>query len=110
MHVDDLAEAAIFCLENWFPSEVDAPKDNAGNPLNYLNVGTGIDISIKELAKKIASIVKFKGEILWNKNMPDGTPRKILDISRLTKLGWESKINLTSGLANTINALDISKF
>ena len=110
MHVDDLAEAAIFCLENWFPSEVDAPKDNAGYPLNYLNVGTGIDISIKELAKKIASIVKFKGEILWNKNMPDGTPRKILDISRLTKLGWKSKINLTSGLANTINALDISKF
>ena len=110
MHVDDLAEAAIFCLENWFPSEIDAPKDNAGNPLNYLNVGTGIDISIKELAKKIASIVKFKGEILWNKNMPDGTPRKILDISRLTKLGWKSKINLTSGLANTINALDISKF
>ena len=110
MHVDDLAEAAIFCLENWFPSEIDAPKDNAGNPLNYLNVGTGIDISIKELAKKIAGIVKFKGEILWNKNMPDGTPRKILDISRLAKLGWESKINLTSGLANTINTLDISKF
>ena len=110
MHVDDLAEAVIFCLENWFPSEIDAPKDNAGNPLNYLNVGTGKDISIKELAKKIAEIVRFNGEIFWDENMPDGTPRKVLDISRLKKLGWESKIDLTSGLENTINALDINKF
>ena len=110
MHVDDLAEAAIFCLENWFPSEIDAPKDNSGNPLNYLNVGTGKDISIRELAKKIADIIEFDGEILWDKNMPNGTPRKVLDISRLKKLGWESKINLTSGLENTINALDINKF
>ena len=80
------------------------------NTNGEFNVGTGIDISIEELAKKIAAIVKFKGEILWNKNMPDGTPRKILDISRLTKLGWESKIDLTTGLTKTINALDISKF
>ena len=110
MHVDDLAEAAIFCLENWFPSEIDAPKDNSGNPLNYLNVGTGKDISIKELAKKIADIVKFDGKIIWDKNMPDGTPRKVLDISRLKELGWKSKIDLNSGLTNTINALDISNF
>tara|TARA_A100000164_G_C21923515_1_gene781869 strand:+ start:1506 stop:2504 length:999 start_codon:yes stop_codon:yes gene_type:complete len=110
MHVDDLAEAAIFCLENWFPSDIGAPKDNSGNPLNYLNVGTGKDISIKELAKKIAEIVKFDGEIFWDKNMPDGTPRKVLDISRLKKLGWESKIDLNSGLANTINALDVNDF
>ena len=110
MHVDDLAGAVIFCLENWFPSEIDAPKDNSGNPLNYLNVGTGKDISIKELAKKIAEIVKFDGEIFWDKTMPDGTPRKVLDISRLKKLGWEPKIDLTSGLENTINALDINNF
>ena len=110
MHVDDLAEAVIFCLENWFPSEIDAPKDNSGNPLNYLNVGTGIDISVRELAKKIAEIVKFDGEIFWDKTMPDGTPRKVLDISRLKKLGWESKIDLTSGLENTINALDLNNF
>ena len=110
MHVDDLAGAVIFCLENWFPSEIDAPKDNSGNPLNYLNVGTGKDISIRELAKKIAEIVKFDGEIFWDKNMPDGTPRKVLDISRLKKLGWESKIDLTSGLENTINALDLNNF
>ena len=110
MHVDDLAEAVIFCLENWFPSEIDAPKDNSGNPLNYLNVGTGKDISIRELAKKISEIVKFDGEIFWDKNMPDGTPRKVLDISRLKKLGWEAKIELISGLENTINSLDINNF
>ena len=110
MHVDDLAEAAIFCLENWFPSDIDAPKDITGNPLNFLNVGTGKDISIKELAKKIAGIVKFDGEIFWDKNMPDGTPRKVLDISRLKKLGWKSKIDLNSGLVSTIKALDISSF
>ena len=110
MHVDDLAEAVIFCLENWFPSEIDAPKDNSGNPLNYLNVGTGKDILIRELAKKIAEIIKFEGKIIWDKNMPDGTPRKVLDISRLKKLGWKSKTDLTSGLTNTINALDISNF
>ena len=104
MHVDDLAEAAIFCLENWFPSDIGAPKDNSGNPLNYLNVGTGEDISIKELAGKIADIIKFDGEIFWNKNMPDGTPRKVLDIRRLKKLGWKSKIDLNYGLAKTINA------
>ena len=110
MHVDDLADAAIFCLENWFPSEIGAPKDNSGNPLSYLNVGTGKDISIRELAKKIADIVKFDGKVFWDKKMPDGTPRKVLDVSRLKKLGWESKIDLTSGLANTINGLDIRNF
>ena len=104
MHVDDLSEAAIFCLENWFPSDINAPRDISGNPLDYLNVGTGKDISIKELAKKIAEIVKFDGEIFWDKNMPDGTPRKVLNISRLKNLGWESKIDLNSGLIKTINA------
>tara|TARA_B100001989_G_C24549049_1_gene472949 strand:+ start:3933 stop:4931 length:999 start_codon:yes stop_codon:yes gene_type:complete len=110
LHVDDLAEAAIFCLENWFPSEIDAPKDISGKPLDFLNVGTGKDISIKDLAKKIADIVKFDGEIFWDKNMPDGTPRKVLDISRLKRLGWESKIDLKSGLVSTIKSLNINNF
>ena len=110
LHVDDLAEAAIFCLENWFPNDIDSPKDINGNPLYLLNVGTGKEISIKELAKKIAEIVKFDGKISWDKNMPDGTPRKVLDISRLKKLGWKSKINLNSGLVKTIKDLDISNF
>ena len=108
MHVDDLAEAAIFCLENWFPFKETAPKDIFGNALSYLNVGTGKDITIKELAKKIASIANYEGEILWNNSMPDGTPRKVLNVSRLMNLGWEPKINLNYGLTETIKNLDLN--
>ena len=107
MHVDDLAEAAIFCLENWFPFMETAPKDIFGNALSYLNVGTGKDITIKELAKKIALIVNYEGEILWNNSMPDGTPRKVLNVSRLMNLGWDPKINLNYGLTETIKNLDV---
>ena len=105
MHVDDLAEAVIFCLENWFPDYRNAPLDIYGNPLNHLNVGTGKDISIKCLAKKIASITDFKGEIIWDKSKPDGTPRKLLDVHRLNKLGWKSEIDLDEGLTKTISLL-----
>ena len=107
MHVDDLAEAAIFCLENWFPFKETAPKDIFGNALSYLNVGTGKDITIKELAKKIALIANYEGEILWNNSMPDGTPRKVLNVSRLMNLGWDPKINLNYGLTETIKNLDV---
>ena len=107
MHVDDLAEAAIFCLENWFPFMETAPKDIFGNALSYLNVGTGKDITIKELAKKIALIANYEGEILWNNSMPDGTPRKVLNVSRLMNLGWDPKINLNYGLTETIKNLDV---
>ena len=110
MHVDDLAEAAIFCLENWFPSKVTAPKDKFGNELSYLNVGTGNDITIKELANKIALITNYEGEIHWDNSMPDGTPRKVLDVSRLMNLGWDPKINLDYGLAETIKNLNINLF
>jgi len=105
MHVDDLAEAVIFCLENWFPDYRNAPLDIHGNPLNHLNVGTGKDISIKCLAKKIASITDFKGEIIWDKSKPDGTPRKLLDIQRINKLGWKAEIDLDEGLTKTISLL-----
>ena len=107
MHVDDLAEAAIFCLENWFPFKETAPKDIFGNALSYLNVGIGKDITIKELAKKIALIANYEGEILWNNSMPDGTPRKVLNVSRLMNLGWNPKINLNYGLTETIKNLDV---
>ena len=105
MHVDDLAEAVIFCLENWFPDFKNAPLDKDGRPLNLLNVGTGKDISIKDLAKKIASIIDFKGEIIWDKSKPDGTPRKLLDVNRINKLGWKSKIDLDKGIKETISLL-----
>ena len=110
MHVDDLAEAVIFCLENWFPSDKNSPKDIFGNSLNHLNIGTGVDITIRDLAYKIAKLTNFKGEIFWDKTKPDGTPRKQLDVSRINKLGWKSKINLDSGLKKTLDSLNFSEF
>ena len=106
MHVDDLAKGIIFCLENWDPSTNNSPKDSSGKPLNHLNIGTGKDISIKELAKKISSITNFKGEILWDTSKPDGTPKKLLDVSRINKLGWKSKIDLDEGINKTIASLN----
>ena len=101
MHVDDLADASIFALENWDPNKKDAPLDQSGEPLNWINVGTGIDLSIKELAEMIANITSFKGDIIWNEDKPDGTFRKLLNVSKLKKLGWESKISLEEGLIIT---------
>ena len=106
LYVDDLAEAIVFCLENWDPSMKDAPMDKNGDPLNYLNIGTGKDISIKDLALKIANIVGFKGDILWDKSKPDGTPRKVLDISKISKMGWAPLVDLDEGIKKTISFLD----
>ena len=108
LYVDDLAEAAIFCLEKWDPSAKDAPQDKFGNLLNHLNVGSGKDISIKELATKIAKITNYKGEILWDKSKPDGTPRKLLNIEKITKLGWKPKISLNDGIKKTIKTLNFN--
>ena len=108
MHVEDLADAIIFCLENWDPTTINSPKDDSGNPLNHLNVGTGIDISIKDLSYKISKIVGFKGEINWDKSKPDGTPRKLLDVSRIKKLGWTPKIDLDTGIKLTLQQLDFT--
>ena len=110
MHVDDLADAIIFCLENWDPSDRKSPKDSLGNPLNHLNVGTGKDVSIRELSIKIAKLTKFKGEIIWDSSKPDGTPKKVLDVTRINNLGWHAKIDLLTGLRRTIEKLNIESF
>ena len=102
LHVDDLAEACLFALENWDVRNELAPKDINGNPLYYLNVGTGKDISIKELANLISELVGFKGKVKWDLSKPEGTPKKQLDISRIRNLGWEPKISLVDGLKSTI--------
>ena len=101
MHVKDLAEASIFALEKWNPSDKNAPLDDSGEPLTWLNVGTGIDITIKELAKLVAKITSYKGEIIWDKSKPDGTYQKLLDTSKLKSLGWVSKITLSEGIDKT---------
>ena len=103
MHVEDLADAIIFCLENWCPDDQNAPKDSHGKPLYFLNVGSGKDISIKDLALLIANQTKFKGEIIWDKKMPDGTPKKLLNVDKIKTLGWQTKIDLKNGIRSTIN-------
>ena len=96
LHVNDLGKACKFVLEDWYP---DLNSEDFG--LNFLNVGTGKDISIKDLAILIAKITSYKGEIRWDTIKPDGTPKKLLDISRITNLGWQPTISLEEGLTNT---------
>jgi len=93
LHVDDLADAALHCLEHWHPGP-DEP--------NHLNVGTGTDVTIRELAEQVAAAVGYQGEILWDTTKPDGTPRKLLDVSRLRDLGWTARIPLEEGLRSTV--------
>ena len=102
LHADDLGEACVYALEHWSALNEDAPKDNKGNPLAFLNVGTGIDLSISELAQQVASAVGFKGSINWDHSKPDGTPKKQLDVSRLTAMGWQAQISLREGLISTV--------
>ena len=102
LHVDDLAAAAVFCLENWDPSRIKAPKDQSGEPLHYLNVGSGSDVTIKELAELIAEKVGFKGLINWDSSKPDGTPQKLLDVGKLKLLGWEAKISTDNGITTVV--------
>ncbi len=95
MHVDDLAEAIVFLTEN---HEADAVYAKG---VSHFNLGTGSDIKIRELAGIMKEIVGFKGEIRFNPTKPDGTPRKLLDVSRINTLGWHSTIGLADGLRST---------
>ena len=98
LHVDDLANAAVFCLERW-------QHDPSSSEPAFLNVGTGVDLSIKELAEQIASITGFRGSIHWDTTKPDGTPRKLLDVSRLAAMGWQARIPLAEGLKQVVAEL-----
>ena len=103
LHCDDLGDACRFVLETWDPSLDSAPKKNNGDILDYLNVGTGIDLTIKDLAELIAKLLNYKGQITWDKSKPDGTLKKQLNISRIEKLGWKPKIKLEEGIKQAIN-------
>ena len=98
LHVDDLGKACVFALENWSALDQEAPRDDQGKPLAFLNVGTGVDLTIKELAEQIAAVVGFEGTIEWDISKPDGTPKKQLEVSRMKELGWNAQIPLTEGL------------
>ena len=102
MHVNDLAAAVLFCLEKWNPNTESVTSFANGKKLNYLNVGTGEEVSIKRLAELIAAEVGYEGKIKWDISKPDGTPRKVLNIDRIKQLGWEHSISLKEGLKSTV--------
>jgi GDP-L-fucose synthase len=85
LHVDDLASACLFLMERYDDDQ-------------FVNVGSGTDIAIKKLAEIIAEVVGFKGEILWDTSKPDGTPKKLMDVSKMEKLGWKASISLQEGI------------
>lgn len=89
LHVEDLADAVYFLHDKY-------------NDALHLNIGTGQDVSIAELANSIKDATRFSGQIIWDVTKQDGTPRKVLDISRLNKIGWKPKIGLEEGIKNTI--------
>jgi GDP-L-fucose synthase len=91
LYVDDLADACVFLIEKYDYSEIG----------EFINIGTGRDISIEDLALMIRDIVGFRGEIVWDSTKPDGTPKKLLDISRIKALGWEPKTSLQEGIRKT---------
>jgi GDP-L-fucose synthase len=85
MYVDDLADACFFLMESY-------------NEKGFVNVGTGEEITIKKLAETIAEVTGFKGSIVFNSDKPDGTPRKLMDSTRIHNAGWQHKISLKEGL------------
>jgi len=93
LHVDDLGKACVFALEEWQPSS---------DECQFLNVGTGDDISIKDLAEMISRCIGFTGSINWDTSKPNGTPKKQLDISKLKELGWSSTISIEHGIRQAI--------
>jgi GDP-L-fucose synthase len=88
LHVDDLAEACYTCMQKY-------------NDPEPINVGTGEDVTIKQLAQTISDIVGYRGEILWDNSKPNGTPRKVLNVDKIKSLGWEPKITLKEGIKST---------
>ena len=89
LHVDDLAKAVLVCLEKHDSS-------------TQINIGSGVEVSIKDLATKIAKQSGFSGKTIWDGNRPDGTPRKVLDVTKITELGWKPKISLDEGITTTV--------
>ena len=96
LHVDDLADACAFLLLQQ-------------NPPDWINVGTGTDVTIRELTHLVAEVTGYKGRIVWDASKPDGTPRKLLDVSKLTHMGWKARIGLQEGVASTYQAFLAAK-
>lgn len=97
LHVDEMAEASIFVMN----LDSQTYHRETQPMLSHINVGTGIDCTIKELTETVAKVIGYQGKIEWDTTKPDGTPRKLMDVSRLERLGWKAKTNLESGLMKT---------
>ena len=97
LYVDDMAEASLFVLE----LDKKIYDANTKPMLSHINIGTGKDITIKELANLIKEVVGFKGRLFFDTSMPDGTPKKLIDVSRISKMGWNYKTELKEGLQKT---------
>jgi GDP-L-fucose synthase len=97
LYVDDMAEASLFVLE----LHEDQYKSNYDPRLSHINIGTGVDITILELCEEMKQVVGFNGEIKFDHGKPDGSPRKLIDVSKIEGLGWRHKINLKDGLKKT---------
>lgn len=88
LHVDDLADGLVFLMDKY-------------SGLEHVNVGSGKEVTIKELAEMVKEVVGFEGELVWDSSKPDGTPRKLMDSSKLAEMGWSAKIGLREGLEET---------
>jgi GDP-L-fucose synthase len=97
LYVDDMADASIHIMNLNRVSY----EENTEPMLSHINVGTGLDCTIKELTDTMADVVNYKGKIVWDTTKPDGAPRKLMDVSRLQKLGWTSQISLKEGLSKS---------
>jgi GDP-L-fucose synthase len=97
LHVDDMADACAFVMS----LDQETYRAHTEPMLSHINVGTGSDVTIRELAETVRDVVGYRGEIRWDAFKPDGTPRKLLDVSRLRNLGWEAQLGLREGLAQT---------
>lgn len=98
LYSDDLAEACVFLVENADYKDM-AFTDSSGTVQSHINVGVGKEVTIREIAEMVKAVVGFKGEIEWDSSKPDGTPRKLMDSSRINALGWAPKVSLREGLA-----------
>lgn len=97
LHADDLARACLFLMENY-------------SEPGLINIGTGVDLSIRELAEMMARVTGFTGEIVWDSSKPDGTPRKLMDVSRIHSLGWHHEIELEEGIRSVYQELEAGAF
>jgi len=99
LHVDDMADASIYMMN----INKELLEKEISTTLSHINIGTGADITIKDVAQIIKEVIGYCGEIVFNNKMPDGTKRKLLDVSKIEHLGWRPTISLEDGLRDTYN-------